>query len=326
MTVNGFCNAIRRVVHDMQLRHLRTFLAVASTLNVTRASEQVHLAQSSVTEQIQALEADLGALLFDRSRRGLKLTPAGQRLLAYASGLLSLADEARSAVADASGSVTGRLTIGGLETLCAARLPTLLAEFHQRFPKVQLSLRSADSGQLRGGVRSGELDVCFFFGDAVVTPDIRSEQVAQERLVVIAPRNHRLVGRTAIEPDDLTDDAFLVTQAGCVYRRMFEEAFASTLPDCPKLVGEFASIRAILGLVEAGLGCALVPQLVVSETDMGVATFPWIGRNPATPITMMWRRRRAQPPALRLFLETARDILAVVKPDVDHHRHEALSP
>src|SRR5882757_7280417 len=89
----------------MQLRHLKTFAAVASTLNITRAGEKVHLAQSSVTEQIQSLEADLGAPLFDRSRHRLRLTEAGRRLLEYAGDLLSLADEARSAVADAAGLV-----------------------------------------------------------------------------------------------------------------------------------------------------------------------------------------------------------------------------
>ena len=79
----------------MQLRHLRTFAAVASTLNITRAAEQVHLAQSSVTEQIQTLEADLGTALFDRARRGLQLTEAGRRLLEFAEPLLTLADDAR---------------------------------------------------------------------------------------------------------------------------------------------------------------------------------------------------------------------------------------
>ena len=77
----------------MQFRHLKTFMAVASTLNVTRAVKQVHLAQSSVTEQIQMLEADLGAALFDRSRRRLQLTEAGRRLLDYAGDLLALADD-----------------------------------------------------------------------------------------------------------------------------------------------------------------------------------------------------------------------------------------
>ncbi|HEY2533448.1 MAG TPA: LysR family transcriptional regulator [Xanthobacteraceae bacterium] len=78
----------------MQLKHLRTFVAVASTLNLTRAGEKLHLAQSSVSEQIQSLETDLGATLFDRSKRKWGLTPAGERLPEYASAIIALSEEA----------------------------------------------------------------------------------------------------------------------------------------------------------------------------------------------------------------------------------------
>lgn len=91
----------------MQLRYLKTFTAVAEALNFTRAAERVHLSQLSVTEQIQALEADLGVQLFDRSRRRLTLTPAGQRLLGYAAELINLTDEAYSAVGSTSATISG---------------------------------------------------------------------------------------------------------------------------------------------------------------------------------------------------------------------------
>jgi DNA-binding transcriptional LysR family regulator len=86
---------------------LRTFVAVAATLNITRAARKVHLTQSSVTEQIQTLEADLGARLFDRTQRGLRLTAAGQRLLDHAVPLLAMAEEAKAAVADTVGEPKG---------------------------------------------------------------------------------------------------------------------------------------------------------------------------------------------------------------------------
>jgi DNA-binding transcriptional LysR family regulator len=122
----------------MELRQLKTFVTVASTLNFTRAAEQVHLAQSSVTEQIQALESDLGTAPFDRSRRRLHLTEAGRRLFDYARDVLSLVDEARASVADAAGVHTGALTVGALETLSASRPPPLLATFGQTHPMVEI--------------------------------------------------------------------------------------------------------------------------------------------------------------------------------------------
>ncbi|MDH6234142.1 DNA-binding transcriptional LysR family regulator [Mesorhizobium soli] len=297
----------------MQLRHLRTFVAVADTLNFTRAAERIHLSQSSVTEQVQTLEADIGARLFDRSRKGITLTPAGERLLGYAAELLKLAEEAQSAVTGAS-DVSGSLTIGGLETLCTARLSQLLAEFHRRHPTVELTLRTADSSGLRSGIRSGDLDVGFIFGQAMAGLDLQSETVMQEDLLVILPAGHRLAGRLEAGPEDLAEDVFLVTQEGCVYRRMFDEAFAQSLPERPKLVGEFASIGSIRGLVDAGLGCALVPRAALLEQSERLVAIAWKGSSRTVPMTMMWRRKRVRSPAVAAFLTTAREFF------VDHTR------
>lgn len=293
----------------MQLRHLKTFTAVANTLNFTRAAEHVHLSQSSVTEQIQALEADLGVKLFDRSHRRLTLTPAGERLLGYATELVNLADEAYSAVASTSATVAGKLAIGGLETLCSTRLPELVAEYSRRCPAVEITLKTADSGGLRNGIGNGDIDVGFFFGDAPATTAVRSETVAEEDLLIIAPPNHRLAGHESVKPEDLTDEAFLVTPPGCIYRKMFEEAFAATLPGRPRRAGEIASIGSIRSLVEAGLGCALVPRLALGAKPAHVVVVPWAGTRRTTPVTMMWRQRRIQSPATDVFLATAREHL-----------------
>jgi DNA-binding transcriptional LysR family regulator len=290
----------------MQLRHLKTFVAVATTLNFTRAAEQVHLAQSSVTEQVQALEADLDVVLFDRSRRGLQLTSAGQRLLERADELLRLADETRASVKKVAESVSGKLTIGGLETLCAKRLPGLLADFGMRYPDVELALRTASSGQLKADVKRGALDVCFVFGDGLLPPELASEQVAEERVAVIVPAGHRLADQATVGYAELADESFLVTESGCVYRAMFE-TFAATLARRPRIVGEVASIAAILELVGAGMGCALVPRLVVPAASGKITALPSMVPDVVTPLTMAWRRQRVQSPALSTFIAAARD-------------------
>ena len=167
-------------VKTMQLKQLRTFVAVASTLSLTRAGEKLHLAQSSVTEQIQALELDLGTALLDRSRRRLALTPAGWRLLTYASSILELHEEARVAVLDDTGRVAGLLTIGSIDSLCLERVPALLLEFCSRFPDVQVVLRSGKTVELLGSLRAGLLDVYFTFGNGIAGPDLRSEKLEKE--------------------------------------------------------------------------------------------------------------------------------------------------
>lgn len=290
----------------MHLRYLKTFVAVAATLNFTRAAERVHLAQSSVTEQIQALETDLGTALFDRSHRKLRLTEAGRRLWDYAERLLLLADEARSAVASAANLMKGTLTVGGPETLSARRLPPLLARFRDAHPTAQLNLRVGSSGELRDGVKNGTMDVSFAFGDSPREPYLRSECIAWEDLVIVTPAEHRLATQNTVQADDLVKESFLVTEEGCVYRNMFENAFPLKSVDRPQLAGEFSSIAAILGLVEAGVGCALVPRQVALEADKRIAALPWIGDSASIAIHMIWRHRHVQSPILCHFLEAAR--------------------
>jgi DNA-binding transcriptional LysR family regulator len=290
----------------MQLRYLRTFVAVASTLNFTRAAEKVHLVQSSVTEQIQALEADLGAALFDRSHRKLQLTEAGRQLLIYAEELLSLASDARAAVASAANVMKGTLTVGGLETLCARSLPPLLTTFRDAHPAVQLVLQVGSSGDLRSRVKSGEMDVSFAFGEPPNEPDLQSECIAQDELVIAVPAEHRLAARTTVQVGDLATEPFMVTQEGCVYRSMFESAFPLRSSGRPPLAGEFGSMGAILSLVASGAGCALVPRLAALEVDKRIAILPWIGDRASVRIHMIWRQRHVQPPILLHFLEAAR--------------------
>ncbi|RFB79627.1 LysR family transcriptional regulator [Methylovirgula sp. 4M-Z18] len=308
----------------MQFRHLKTFVAVATTLNFTRAAARVHLAQSSLTEQIQALESDLGTALFDRSRRDLKLTEAGRRLLDYATDILHLADEARAAIASTTGALQGRLVIGALETLCAERLPAVLARFRQDHSQVDLVLQSAESARLRDGLKSGLFDVCFVFGDLKSDSELRHEIVAQEEIAFIAPLNNPRASQPVLTYEDLLDEAFLVTAPGCVYRRLFDEAFAAHLPARPKIAGEVGSINAIRSLVRAGAGSALVPHMALSENvdDMIVRQWPDGARQ--APVTMAWRRRRVQVPALRSFLAAARDAFA--RSNADRHPHAARSP
>ena len=125
----------------MDLRQLKTFQVVATALSFTRAAERLDYAQSSVTAQIRALEEELGVPLFDRLGRRVALTDSGARLLEYADKLLSLADEAYLAIAETD-EPTGQLVISAPETLSAYRLPPLLKQFRQKFPRVQLILRS----------------------------------------------------------------------------------------------------------------------------------------------------------------------------------------
>src|SRR3569623_735140 len=138
----------------MHPRLLKTFLAVARHGNVTRAAEEVHLAQSSVSDQLQSLEAELDAPLFTRSRQGLRLTPAGEVLAAHAQDILAQVEEAKSAVAVASRRESGAVTLGALETIAATRLAPWLAAFRRAHPGIALDVKVMGSGELLRAVQS----------------------------------------------------------------------------------------------------------------------------------------------------------------------------
>ncbi|TPI33020.1 LysR family transcriptional regulator [Mesorhizobium sp. B3-2-1] len=298
----------------MHPRLLKTFLAVARSRNITRAAETVHLAQSSVSDQIQSLEAELGAVLFARSKAGLELTPAGLALKPVAEELLRLDGEARAAVQAASGQTSGALTIGALETIASARLAPWLPEFQASHPDIAVRMKVTDSGTLLRQLEDGDIDVAFCFDRRDASKGGADQRfarhtIAAEPLVLVAAPGQNLV------PCDLAALAakrFVATEPGCIYRHMFDTAFAEAGIGASELAAEVGSIGAIARLVAAGVGLGLVPRLAVSDAleRRELIELPWPGRAQAAPLTMIWRRRRVQPPALRHLLAAARDTLA----------------
>jgi DNA-binding transcriptional LysR family regulator len=293
----------------MHPRLLKTFLAVVRTRSVTRAAEAVHLAQSSVSDQIQALEAELGATLFIRSKAGLELTTAGLTLKPAAEELLRLDGEARAAVQAAAGQTSGQLTIGALETIASARLAPWLPGFQASHPDITVRLKVAGSGALLRLLDAGEIDAAFCFDardGAVQDERLARRIIADEPLVLVAAPGQ---GWPAQDLATLATRRFVATEPGCIYRRLFDTAFAGAGVAAPGLVSEVGSIGAIVRLVAAGAGLALVPRLAVGDALLRgeIVEVPWPGRMSAAPLAMVWRRRRVQPPALARLLAAARD-------------------
>jgi DNA-binding transcriptional LysR family regulator len=276
----------------MELRHLRTFRVVARTLNFTHAAAELHYAQSSVTEQIQALEAELGSQLFDRTTR--KLTAAGERLAGYADQVLELVEEAKAAVEEERGEPEGDLTIGALETLCTHWVPPILTAYRARWPRVRMSVKEGGRGELYRGVRESEMDVCVTFGTPPDDPAFASRTLGEVPLVVIAPPGHPLALKEEIRPDDLRGVGFLATPKGCGFREMLDRI------DGPVVGTEVGSLAALGRCVAAGLGCGIVPAMV---DHPGAVAVPLAGRT--TGITLTWRRRDEHKPSVAALLATA---------------------
>ncbi|WFE60126.1 LysR family transcriptional regulator [Micromonospora sp. WMMD712] len=275
----------------MELRNLRAFETVARTLSVTQAAKELHYAQSSISDQIQSLERELGVELLDRSQRRLRLTPQGAVLSEYTDRILKLLEEARFAVSRPG----TELAVGALETVSVHLLPPVLAAYRDQNPQMRVRLGHDNRGQLYKAVRRGDLDLCLTFGSPPPDTSLRSETLAEEPLVIIVPPAHPLAERGRAGLAELAREAFLATEQGCGFREMFEGVFGAGTKEP---VAEVSSIGTLGACVAAGMGCALLPMLSVrhqvargevavvqsEDTDLRTTlTMTWLDRNSANP-------------------------------------------
>jgi DNA-binding transcriptional LysR family regulator len=241
----------------MDASDLRVFEAVARLGGMNRAAAELHTVQSNVTARVRLLEDKLGASLFERHSRGVALTEAGRRLLPYAQQIKLLLDDARRAVAD-TGTPSGKLIIGSLETTAAMRLSPLLSQYIAIYPQVDLVLRTGTTCELIDHVLGNRVEGAFVCGP-VDHPELDSEIMFREELVLsTAPNSGGLDALVAAGEIKL-----VVLRAGCSYRQRLEAILAERGALTTR-VQEFGTLDAIIGCVAAGLGVTLLPRSVVN--------------------------------------------------------------
>jgi len=246
-------------MRNLDLDALHIFRTVAEQGSITRAAATLNRVQSNVTTRVKQLEERLGTQLFVRNRRKLALSPEGELLLAYADELLRLSSEAQAAVK--SGTPRGALRIGTLESTAAARLPSILARYHQEYPDVRIELVTGTSGALVARVHAFEIEAAFV-AEPFTVAGLDSMHVFDEELVVIVPRG----GAKVCRPKDVAGRTVIAFAAGCSYRRRLEEWLGGG-GIVPGQVMEFGSYHAIIACVAAGTGIAIVPRSVLKVVD-----------------------------------------------------------
>ena len=297
----------------MDLRQLTTYRVLARTLNFHQAAEQLHCVQSTVTAQIQALEDELGARLFDRLGRRVVLTDAGTRLVAYAERLLNLADEARLAVSGREEQV-GTLTISATETLCTYRLPAVLNRFRSRYPRVRLVFFALAYAELRQAVAEGKVDLAFVMEDQIRSAGLHGEPLCSEAIHLVASPDHRFAQRRGVLPSDLEGETVLVTEAGCSYRVQFQHRL-NTAGVQPAAMLEFNSIEAIKQCAMTGMGIAVLPTIatLAEISQRKLVVLPWRGK-PICMLTQVIRHRQKWvSPVLRAFLEVVKEVFTAIR-------------
>lgn len=239
---------------------LETFLAIGETGSVTAAARRLNCVQSAVTARLRKLEDGLGATLAERHARGVTLTEAGERLMAYARRIALLAEEAEHAVTAARPGE--RLRLGTMETTAATRLSQVLTRLRRESPELHLALATGPSDHLTREVLAGRLDAALI-GGRVEHPELSARTVLTEELV--EARVPDLCCRAA--------RTLLAFRRGCSYRAR-AEAWLRHDGRAPFEVMEFGSLDAILGCAEAGLGVAVLPRAVTKDRALTLRDLP----------------------------------------------------
>lgn len=282
----------------MELRQLEHFVMVADERHFTRAAVKVHLAQSSLSSSIAALERELGAELLIRSSRKVDLTEAGHALLPEARRALSAARAGQEAVTAVRGVLRGRLRVGTIAALGGVPVTKWLADFHAQHPAVQLRMHHNSVPALVRGVMSGDLDM------AIVDRPYDARQLhehllAVEALVVVVNSDDPLAGQTGIALGDLAGRLFADYRSDSALRARIDDACESAGVR-RQTIFEADTISDLLSAVEHGIGIAIVPP----ETTAGrpglhsVAITPAIKRE----LVLVHAANRPPSPASRQFL------------------------
>lgn len=250
----------------MELSQLRMLKAVCDTGSVARAAETLHCVPSNITARLKSLERELGTSLFFREGRGLRISPAGQIFLEYATRILSLAEEARRAIAP-SNAPSGPLRIGAIESSATGRLPQLLARYHAQFPQVSLELSTGTWAQLLDDISHHRLDGAIVAVD-VERPGLKRAVMYREDLVLIAADSLGPLRSAA----DLQGLALFMWPVGCPYRLALEQWLLRQGQAQP--ITSIASYGAIVGCVSAGAGVSLVPRGIYERYRQGAG---WTG-------------------------------------------------
>ncbi|WP_122977057.1 LysR family transcriptional regulator [Actinoplanes teichomyceticus] len=257
----------------VQLQQLRYFLAVVETRHFTQAADILGVSQPTLSKQIHTLEASLGAPLFERRRGAVALTVAGETLLPMAQRIVADADAARDAVQDIVGLRRGEVRLGATPSLCSSLVPAVLRSFRGDHPEVKLHVSEGSSQDLIAGLLAHTLDLALIVQpEHGIDPALATTALVRESLVVasVADGPPPTVGRQ-LELAELRHTPMVMFREGYDIREV-------TLHACeragftPKFAVEGGEMDAVLAFVEAGLGVALVPSMVLANRPLLRAT------------------------------------------------------
>jgi DNA-binding transcriptional LysR family regulator len=253
------------MLNVQRLRVLREVLAQGS---FSEAANALNYTQSAVSQAIATLETEAGVPLIERDRRGVRPTTAGERLAEHAGRILTQLDAAEAELGAIAGIAGGELRLASFPTAGATLMPLAIAAFRSAHPQVTLSLVEGEPEELIPRLRDGEFDLGLIFefeGTGELGPGLRSAPLFEDPMKLALPKGHRLARKEQVTLADLSDDAWVQTsEASACARHVVRVCRAAGFE--PRVSFESDDYLTVQGLVAAGVGVALIPQLALSQT------------------------------------------------------------
>lgn len=255
----------------MDFKTLKSFQAIVKYGSFNRAAQEMNYVQSTVTMQMQKLEAELGVQLLERGKE-VALTEAGRLFYEESLQLVKRMEHLQTSLSNLKSGESGHVRIGVTEPTASYRLPGILKRFMSRHPNIRISVDIASTKPLGESILKGELDFALCTAPSIGS-DFYFEPLFQEEFVVIMPEDHPLASNEVIEPVDLRAHRLLITSATCPYRRKLEMVLQERGGESIDTM-EIGSMSALKFYVEHGLGIALVPSILSESLARGTLARP----------------------------------------------------
>lgn len=278
------------------IRHLWLFLAVAEEQNFGRAAKRLGMSQPPLSEQIQVLEQALKVKLFDRSRRGAKLTPVGAAILPAVRKFAEQLERLELAVEEAVAGQSGVLTIGAISTAMFDVLPGLIEQLKNDYPHLTVSVREIDSVEAVPALESSDIDLAFARLDGDLGASIKSLPLLEDRLVVAMAADHPLTSRSRINLSSLANEPLVMFS-----RKVSPVYFDNLIATCkasgfsPRVLHEVRSVASQIAFVSYGQGIALVPASLKKLAPANVVFRPLSQKLNVVTTAVAWNAERANP-------------------------------
>ena len=283
----------------MNVEDLEWFVVLAETQHMTQAAERLHTTQPTLSRSLARLEQEIGAPLFDRVNRRLRLNPSGEVLLRHARRSLLELRSATEHIRSLRDPDTGTVRLGFLHSLATWLAPELIRGFRARAPRVQFALTQAATYELTALVTEGMVDL------AVTGPRPEGEglgwhEIHREQLCLVVPRDHRLADRKRVDVAAAAAEPFIMLGPSFGLRQLTDELLARAGVD-PVVAFESAEIATMESLAAAGLGVTVVPRPRPHRADPNAAYIPLVDDAAHRVLGLVWREGRPESPVVRRF-------------------------